>query len=132
MIYIPKLARGEILRSGGVTEYRGNIPFDDGEKVVMMDAGAFDLMLRRDVGTLLSNALPMLPEDSFGDVAQTEDMRVPLPDEVIYHDNNLGPRKLFLDERFFSLNPRDWLLARWRSADLAIEEEGIGEPEGAV
>tara|TARA_Y100000310_G_C20358478_1_gene657808 strand:- start:220 stop:615 length:396 start_codon:yes stop_codon:yes gene_type:complete len=109
--------RGKVLKVG-------ILPFRHEEDVVIMGRSDFDLMLHYEIGTLLSHPQSMAPpSDAFGMASALE----VLPEEVDYFSDESGQHRLFLDPRFYSPKPDDYLMARWVNPDLIASESGLND-----
>jgi len=121
---IKTIGSGRILRMDGERVYFGTMPFETGAKVAMVLLEDLVAIAKTEKSALLTLSHEM-PEEFF-DVSQEDEFCVDccrLPDEIIYDFNLKGEGKLFLDRRFYSHNPRDYLFVRWRSVNQEERDE---------
>jgi len=110
----PHIAYGRIIELPDGKTYQGSVPFEPKEKVVMVREVDFQTMLRDQMGCLLAHDFEM-PGVLY---KRTRNMAPPIPDELISLWANPQER-LFLDRKFYTVDPAKHLFVCWRSVDIS-------------
>jgi hypothetical protein len=124
-----KVGKGTILKNGGSLGYQGTMPFEPGERVVIIKESNLEEAIKDKFQLLLSDWKEMPPCLYSGlfvkDVKGKEIAMLPpaFPDEIEYRAEDGTKHKLILERKIYGGNPRDMMILRYVSVDQAFEEE---------
>jgi hypothetical protein len=126
-----KIGKGTILKNGETLGYQGTVPFEVGERVVIIRENNLEEVIRDKLQLLLSDWKEMpscLYSGLFAkDVNGKEVAFLPpaFPDEITYSAQDGTKHKLILERKIYGGNPRDMMIIRYVSVDQAFEEENF-------
>ena len=107
---------GTIEKSNGETTYVGNMPFENGDEVIMMKMDDFRLLIENDQAFLKQSGYPM------EEIEAEQPFETYLPDEFVYTAPDGTKHRLFLDLFVYGAHPKDEMWIRYVSVDQALVE----------
>jgi len=114
--YKEHIGYGEIVKDDKGNYYVGNLPFDDGDEVMIMKMSDFMLLVENDERFLVAAGKPMEPE-------HYDPKDYDFTDELVYVAADGTRHRLFLDHKFYGHNFKDAIWVRYVSVDEAFVEE---------